>query len=411
MALVCVMAGVCCRAQMIFQQVLVGDSLTTMSLGIRLQDGSIVPHVGVLRRGHACIDWTLKGDLTMPPDAIDLDGQYYAVKAVVFHAFYKCVGLTRVTLPPTVRLMGYEAFVGCSALNEVVLPDSLLLIGERAFSGCTALQRIVVPCAVPPRCPADAFDDATCHVARLVVPQGCRATYLATEPWCRFTQIEEGDAVASPAETVDYDYWERTKEILETVHADELWRIPLRVEGDVTWTVVLPTSSGPQQVTYSTRKVADMAVVGSGMTDTCCIDTTFTGHLALPDSVTAPDGRRYVVGGVASNAFSGCRRLQGVDMPRHLLIIGSYAFSDCEALQQVTLPAAMREVMQEAFAGCKGLYRVETLAQRPPDLFVDAFDDRTFNTATLVVPDGAMEAYMATDAWPLFKYRMENVEF
>ena len=34
-----------------------------------------------------------------------------------------------------------------------------------------------------------------------------------------------------------------------------------------------------------------------------------------------------------------------------------------------------------------------------------------FNTATLIVPDGAMEAYMATDAWPLFKYRMESVGY
>lgn len=115
-----------------------------------------------------------------------------------------------------------------------------------------------------------------------------------------------------------------------------------------------------------------------------------------------------MVGGVAMNAFSRCRRLQGVDFPRHMEFIDSYAFADCQSLREVVFPEDMREILASAFAGCTSVCRVVTLAPTPPDLFVDAFDDRTFSTATLVVPEDAMEAYMATDAWPLFPYRMEN---
>lgn len=402
----------CCRAQFVYPEVMVGDSVTHISLRIhKSTDKNFVSHVGLLRRGHACIDWTLKGALTVPPVVFDNDGMTYPLKAVGFHAFYKCVGLTEVKLPPTVRLLCYEAFYGCSALTEVHLSDSLLIVGERSFNGCASLRRIILPSPVPPRCNTDAFDNSTYQKACVIVPKGCREAYLAAEPWCRFSRIEEGDVVVAQTTDADYDYWLRMKDVLESVNADEQWRIPQRVEEDETWTVMLATDHGPQQVAFSTRRPFDMAVVGSGLANECCIDTTFAGRLALPDSVTAPDGRRYVVGGVAMSAFSGCKRLQQVDMPPHLEFIDNLAFYDCKALRQVVIPANMKEIMSSAFVGCNGLNRVVTLAQRPPDLFVDAFDDRIFNTATLVLPEGATEAYMATDAWPLFKYRMENVDF
>lgn len=408
--LICVWGAWGAQAQIVYSKVMAGDSVTNILLQIQRLPQGIITHVGPLRRGHACIDWSLRGALTVPPSVTDFDGTPYPLLAVGFHAFYKCVGLTEVTLPTTIRLLCYEAFYGCGALTEIYLSDSLLVVGERSFSGCTSLKRINLPCAVPPRCDADAFDTTTYQEAQIIVPKGCREAYLATEPWNRFVQIEEGDETAAPTSNADYGYWLRAKEALETTYAEEQWRIPQRVEEDEMWTVMLATDRGAQQMVFSTRRAFGMAVVGSGLADECCIDTTFAGTLALPDSVTAPDGRRYMVGGVAKNAFAGCRRLQRIDLPTHLEFIDNLAFYDCKSLNQVVIPANMKEIMSSAFAGCGGLNRVETLAQTPPDLFVDAFDDRTFNTATLVLPEGASEAYMATDAWPLFKFRMLNVE-
>lgn len=405
---VCLWACWCAKAQILYQEVMVGDSVTNISLTLRYQHLSGLPLVGVLRRGHACIDWTLRGALTVPPTIIDYDGTPYPILAVGFHAFYKCVGLTRVTLPPTARLLGYEVFYGCSALTEVRLPDSLLMVGERAFCGCPSLRRIVLPCAVPPRCAADAFDASAFRQALLVVPQGCREAYRAAEQWCRFQRIDEGEEAPMPSAPADYDYWQRKKEAMETLHADERWRKPQRVEDDVNWTAMVSTSQGNIPMVFSTRRAYHMAVAGSGVAGECCIDTTFAGTLTLPDSITAPDGRRMMVGGVAMNAFSGCRRLQGVGFPRHMEFIDSYAFADCQSLREVVIPEDMREILSSAFTGCAAVCRVVTLAPTPPDLFVDAFDDHTFSTATLVVPEDAMEAYMATDAWTLFPYRMEN---
>ena len=409
LTLICVWGAWCAQAQTTYPKVMVGDSITPISLGFRLHTGLDIPHVGPLRRGHASIDWTLRGALTVPSHFVDVDGTPYPLEAVGFHAFYKCVGLTKVTLPPTVRLLCYEAFYGCSALTEVHLPESLVVVGERSFCGCSSLRRITLPCTVPPRCPADVFDATTYQEAQLVVPKGCREAYQTTEPWCSFTQIEEGEPVTAPTAEADYGYWQRAKEALETAYADEQWRIPQRMEGEATWTVVVATGRGPQPVVFSTLRRFDMAVVGSGVAGECCIDTTFVGTLSLPDSVSAPDGHRYVVGGVSKNAFAGCGRLQEVVLPRHLTFIDKYAFFECRSLRRVVIPEEVRLIQSSVFVGCNSLKRVEVLSPLPPDLFVDAFDDRTFGRATLVLPEGCTDAYMATDAWPLFRYHMEAI--
>lgn len=414
-ALVCVMAGICCRAQIIISKVMVGDSLTNLSTQLyekNVPDSDMFVHIGILRRGHACIDWTLRGAVTIPDSlTFNTNSKTYPIAVVSFHAFYRCVGLTEVTLPPTVKMVGSEAFYGCAALEKVHLSDGLLMLEERTFAGCSSLCEVTLPCRVPPRGPKNAFDASTYEKCTLMVPQGCSAAYRNAELWSHFVRIEEMEDEGVIPDDLDFDKWEKAMNFLDSYLEDELWRMPQRVETDVAWTINIMTSEGPREVVFSSRCEFDMAVVGSGLANECCIDTTFAGRLVLPDSVTAPDGRRYVVGGVAMSAFSGCKRLQQVDMPPHLEFIDNLAFYDCKALRQVVIPANMKEIMSSAFVGCNGLNRVVTLAQRPPDLFVDAFDDRIFNTATLVLPEGATEAYMATDAWPLFKYRMENVDF
>lgn len=409
------MAGICCRAQIIISKVMVGDSLTNLSTQLyekNVPDSDLFVHIGILRRGHACIDWTLRGAVAIPDSlTFNTNRKTYPIAVVAFHAFYRCVGLTEVTLPPTVKMVGSEAFYGCAALEKVHLSGGLLMLEERTFTGCSSLREVTLPCRVPPHGPMNVFDASTYEKCTLVVPRGCSAAYRDAEPWNRFARIVEAEDEGVIPADLDYAKWEEAMSYMNNFLEDEQWRMPQRIESDVTWTVVLPTNRGAQKVTFSTRREFDMAVVGSGMVNECCIDSAFAGWLALPDSVTAPDGRRYVVGGVAMNAFSGCRRLLGVDMPSHLEFIDNYAFLDCGTLQHVVIPAEMKEILSSAFIGCKSLDRVEVLGLQPPDLFVDAFDDRTFNTATLIVPDGAMEAYMATDAWPLFKYRMENVDF
>lgn len=55
-------------------------------------------------------------------------------------AFKDCIGIRCVTIPDSVKTIGYYAFYGCKNLKSVTLPDGLEEIGDWAFGGCSELE-------------------------------------------------------------------------------------------------------------------------------------------------------------------------------------------------------------------------------------------------------------------------------
>ena len=64
------------------------------------------------------------------------------------NTFANCVGLTSLTLPSGVTLIGYSAFEGCSGLTSLDIPSGVTSIGRSAFSGCSGLTSLDIPSGV-----------------------------------------------------------------------------------------------------------------------------------------------------------------------------------------------------------------------------------------------------------------------
>ena len=75
------------------------------------------------------------GSVTIP-ESVTYNGTTYSVTSIGYDAFYRCYGLTSVTIPNSVTSIGDAAFYYCSGLTSVTIPNSVTSIGDDAFYYC-----------------------------------------------------------------------------------------------------------------------------------------------------------------------------------------------------------------------------------------------------------------------------------
>ncbi len=63
-------------------------------------------------------------------------------------AFECCKSLQSITIPNSVKSIGYGAFNWCESLQIVTIPNSVTSIEDYAFSDCESLQSVTIPNSV-----------------------------------------------------------------------------------------------------------------------------------------------------------------------------------------------------------------------------------------------------------------------
>ena len=82
------------------------------------------------------------GALTIPATVTN-GGTIYSVTGIGYEAFYRCNGITEVTISDGVISIGQHAFSFCTALTKVTIPNSVTTIVHHAFQNCEALTEII----------------------------------------------------------------------------------------------------------------------------------------------------------------------------------------------------------------------------------------------------------------------------
>ena len=82
------------------------------------------------------------------PASITWEGKKYPVTELGAKCFYKCTGLTSVTIPSSVTSLGDYCFSSCSSLTSVTIPSSVTSIGSYCFAYCSLLSVITIPSSV-----------------------------------------------------------------------------------------------------------------------------------------------------------------------------------------------------------------------------------------------------------------------
>lgn len=317
----------------------------------------------------------------------------------------RCGRLSYIVLPQGITAIAHRAFAGCSLRGSLLLPEGLTYIGDNAFAGNHFTGKLVLPSTLEYIC-SGAF--AGCYfVDELILPARLKHIGSGAFRACDYLTgqlhipdgITELDFPFPTNMTGDVRIPQGIKQIKGIGSKITSVYIPEGVEeiGDDAFQCLtffddsgiatyLPEANPALKNVHlpsTLRKIGKGAFTGTSIS-----------HINLPEGLEF----------IEDETFASCRNLQDtIKIPSTVIQIKESAFANCEKIAAILLPAGLQEIRGRAFANCVSLDYIRCLGTEPPMLDPSAFDGVEKNNFTLVVPDGAVEAYRNAPGWSEFK--------
>ena len=283
--------------------------------------------------------------------SVDLPNSITKLEGSIFN---NCTSLKTIDIPNSVTSIGNSAFSGCSGLTSVTISNSVESIGNSAFSYCSSLTSINIPNGVT------SINDKAFYgcssLTSITIPKSVTSIGYEIFYGCISLEsliVEDGNIV--------YDSRDKCNAIVVTKSNTLLYGCKNSI------------------IPNSINNIGYCAFSGcSGLT-----------------SVTIPNSVEYI----DDESFLGCSGLTSVSIPNSVITIGEKAFSRCSSLTSITIPKSIRSISSYAFSGCSSLKNIKVLAETPPTVNNNIFDN--YNT-TLHVYASSIEAYKTASPWSKF---------
>ena len=305
------------------------------------------------------------------PETVTYMNRTRYVTSIGDNAFYRCSGLTSVTIPNSMTSIGGCAFLECYSLTSIEIPNSVTSIEEKAFGDCYGLTSVTIGNSVT-SIEEMAFGGCYCltsvHITDL-------------EAWCKI--------------------------IFSSYYSNPLsYAHHLYMNGSEITNLVIPNSvtSIGNLAFYGCSGLTSITIPNSVTSIGYCAFTNCTGltSVTIPNSVTS----------IGNEAFMNCTGLTSVTIGNSVTSIGDYAFYECTGLISVTIPSSVTSIGERAFDGWD-LSEVISKIENPFRIYGKSSDARTFskntfNNATLYVPVGTIDKYKSTKGWKDFIFIEEG---
>ncbi len=291
-----------------------------------------------------------------------------SVERITISAFERCSGLKTMSIPNSVKYVGYYAFANCSDLESVTLSENLEKISMSAFS---------------------------CDKIKYNEYNGGK--YLGTKSNPYYALIEYRDT-----NSVSYTIHSQTKLIAENAFGGRLSKLTSIILPNSVKYLTSATFSGCENLQYTIYENAKYlgstsnpyhALISENTTITSCkihnstkiiADNAFYNHSYIT-SITGGSSLETI----GQYAFSNCPKLVSVVLPSNVVNIGMGAFYDCANLSSITLGNKIKSIGSWAFYQCPKLQSI-TIPNSVTSIGMSAFNGCT-NLTSITIPNNVTE--------------------
>jgi len=258
-------------------------------------------------------------------------------------AFNNCTGLKSVTLPQSIGYLPHGTFSGCKSLTKVNLPGSYTYLGASSFEGCESMTEIDIPASVKI---IGGSTFANCKSLKsITLPQAVKSVESYT-----FSGCEALESVTLPSTLTEIQV------------------------GAFSGCASLAEVSLPES----------LVLLGDWAFKEC----TSLESIKIPDGVTE----------IKAKTFEGCVGLKSMDTGDGVKTLGDWSFYNCPELLSLGLGKSLESIGIEAFVGDNKITEINCRSTTSPD-YPTGFSAEVISNATLNVPEGSEDEYLANSTW------------
>lgn len=332
------------------------------------------------------------------PSSVTFSGKDYKVSGISAYAFAGSSDLTSVSIPASIETIGRNAFQSCRSLSSLSLPSAVWELKEETFYECVNLVSLSAPNVE--RIGEYAF--ANCHsLTDLKLSQNVAFVDDGGFRECKSLtsfifgkNAELGEGVFSGCTSLSKVYF-----------PSSLSEIPPYTFSECSHLTAVHGTGG-------VKKIGEFAFYSCGSLKTFEFnsETEAIGRNAF--ALCSQLNIHLITGSglsIGDYAFTGCGAIKKLEL-EGTVEIGIEAFANAALLTSISFDPSMKYIRERAFRNCNIISYVGCMAEIPPFMANNSFEDAIYKTATLHVPFSMSLLYKQTPPWSYFVSVTESTD-